>query len=148
MQPYEIRLGRQVSWQVGVHVCVYCSQIDRYLDRQTCRRNGCYAWIISFFVNCLVVLLHHHHHLPNHNHHNITIIITFISSSSSSKCLSRDTYSSSSSIGTVDQTTAEKEWVLRPYMNTARKKQSLQIDRQINHAIVTMYLSIITIDQS
>jgi hypothetical protein len=28
-------------------------------------------------------------------------------------------------VGTVDQTTAEKEWVLRPYMNTARKKQSL-----------------------
>jgi hypothetical protein len=28
-------------------------------------------------------------------------------------------------LGTVDQPTAEKEWVLRPFMNTARKKQSL-----------------------
>eukprot|EP01039_Chlorochromonas_danica_P000115 gene113-123_t len=28
-------------------------------------------------------------------------------------------------LGTVDQKEAEKEWVLRPYMNTARKKQAL-----------------------
>ena len=28
-------------------------------------------------------------------------------------------------LGTIDQDEAEKEWVLRPYMNTARKKQSL-----------------------
>jgi hypothetical protein len=28
-------------------------------------------------------------------------------------------------LGTVDQPTAEKECVLRPFMNTARKKQSL-----------------------
>mmetsp|Transcript_8649 Transcript_8649/g.19004 ORF Transcript_8649/g.19004 Transcript_8649/m.19004 type:complete len:286 (-) Transcript_8649:208-1065(-) len=28
-------------------------------------------------------------------------------------------------LGTVDQNTAEKEWVLRPFMNTARKKQTL-----------------------
>lgn len=28
-------------------------------------------------------------------------------------------------LGTLDQSTAEKEWVLRPYMNTSRKKQSL-----------------------
>mmetsp|Transcript_28129 Transcript_28129/g.40059 ORF Transcript_28129/g.40059 Transcript_28129/m.40059 type:complete len:291 (+) Transcript_28129:15-887(+) len=29
-------------------------------------------------------------------------------------------------LGTIDQDDAEKEWVLRPYMNTARKKQTLQ----------------------
>jgi U3 small nucleolar ribonucleoprotein protein IMP4 len=28
-------------------------------------------------------------------------------------------------LGTLDQDYAEKEWVLRPYMNTARKKQTL-----------------------
>ena len=28
-------------------------------------------------------------------------------------------------LGTLDQDLAEKEWVLRPYMNTSRKKQSL-----------------------
>ena len=28
-------------------------------------------------------------------------------------------------LGTVDQTDAENEWVLRPYMNTARKRQVL-----------------------
>ena len=32
---------------------------------------------------------------------------------------------SSVRLGTIDQDEAEKEWVLRPYMNTARKKQSL-----------------------
>lgn len=28
-------------------------------------------------------------------------------------------------LGTIEQSEAEKEWVLRPYMNTSRKKQSL-----------------------
>jgi U3 small nucleolar ribonucleoprotein protein IMP4 len=28
-------------------------------------------------------------------------------------------------LGTLDQTDAETEWVLRPYMNTARKRQAL-----------------------
>jgi U3 small nucleolar ribonucleoprotein protein IMP4 len=28
-------------------------------------------------------------------------------------------------LGTLDQNEAEKEWVLRPYMNTARKRQAL-----------------------
>lgn len=28
-------------------------------------------------------------------------------------------------LGTLDRDLAEKEWVLRPYMNTSRKKQAL-----------------------
>lgn len=28
-------------------------------------------------------------------------------------------------LGTIDQDEAETEWVLRPYMNTARKRQAL-----------------------
>ena len=28
-------------------------------------------------------------------------------------------------LGTLDQTTAEKEWIFRPYMNSSKKNQSL-----------------------